>query len=298
MGPLQTETRTSISTAVFTVKFKGISLLDEGKAMLSPAMIVGSSTWQLEVAFRANQLSVALTRLHGTLPAKATIWLEQPAHTIASKGPVTVLEDKSFAHRNMLEGRLFQQATNDTATFVVQLAPVGDECDEPVSTCRSSTNAVLEALLFNPAYADVMLIVQGQSIPAHRCLLSSRSKIFHAMFQPQAHAEGIILVGTVVAAREALRFLYTGAVNDVQLCALAPDLLAFACIYQIADLKDYVETYCMATMNMKSAKEIMRTAEKHDRAELRVRCMKFIAAHLKTLRISRHWRLATILWRI
>lgn len=284
MGLQHTETKASIPTVIFTIKFTGISLLPVGKSMTSQDMKVGSSTWQLEVSFRANHLSVALRRVAGARPAIATIELEMPAHTVVSDGPVTVLEEKAFMHRNFL-GKSFQMATQDTVTFLVQLTPSGDE---PVNWRPQSTNTILESMLFDPTHADLMLIVQGERLPAHRCLLSSRSSVFQSMFHPSPSpstpaAEGITLSGTAAAAREAIRFLYTGALHEDQLHVLAPDLLGFACTYQIEDLRGYIEDYCLATLSLTSVKEIMRTAEKHDRSELRTSAMKFIAAHLKTL---------------
>lgn len=47
----------------------------------------------------------------------------------------------------------------------------------------SHVSAMVRSLCMNPQHADVTLVVDGERLPAHKCILCSRSDVFHAMFQ-------------------------------------------------------------------------------------------------------------------
>lgn len=142
------------------------------------------------------------------------------------------------------------------------------------------------SLLQGADFADVMLIVHGERLSAHKCLLCPRSAVFRAMFQhpmKEAATNEVVLGGDgsfdAMTVRAMLCFLYTGSVQESQLEVLAPQLLALACIYQIDDLKIYVEDYCIAKLSEDNVKPIAQCAHQHDCPRLRDHAVAFIAQH-------------------
>ena len=86
------------------------------------------------------------------------------------------------------------------------------------------------SLLDSGALSDVTFLVDGESISAHRAILSARSEYFHAMFRAGGMSEsrggaeaGPVLIPAADRAsfKRMLEFLYTNSVRDLALCSAA-----------------------------------------------------------------------------
>ena len=80
------------------------------------------------------------------------------------------------------------------------------------------------ALLKSGHLADVVMLVEGKKLAAHKCFLSARSPVFAAMFlhdtkENQQSQIEITDVDTDVL-QEVLRFIYTSKAENLELLAL------------------------------------------------------------------------------
>ena len=75
-----------------------------------------------------------------------------------------------------------------------------------------------DGLLFDEGTSDVVLIVQGDRLPAHRAILAARSPVFKPMFFGSMRESSAqeVEVSTFAAAtmRLLLRFMYAGAIES------------------------------------------------------------------------------------
>lgn len=84
------------------------------------------------------------------------------------------------------------------------------------------------SLLDSGALSDVTFLVEGESISAHRAILSARSEYFHAMFRVGGMSESrsgseaspvLIPAADRASFKRMLEFLYTNSVRDLALCS-------------------------------------------------------------------------------
>uniref|UniRef100_A0A7E4VHW2 BTB domain-containing protein n=1 Tax=Panagrellus redivivus TaxID=6233 RepID=A0A7E4VHW2_PANRE len=102
-------------------------------------------------------------------------------------------------------------------------------------------------LYLNEEYSDVVFVVEGENIPAHRNILGQRCSIFKAMFQTNSELQKqvIQLPGTILYAfKTLLKFIYTGDAAELYTITLDDlfDVLSVAKTYEMQQL----EELCMA----------------------------------------------------
>ena len=70
------------------------------------------------------------------------------------------------------------------------------------------------SLFLNPDYADVHLVVEGVSFPAHRIILAARSQYFRALLyggmKESTQSEVELKAATTIAFKSLLKYVYTG----------------------------------------------------------------------------------------
>lgn len=191
-------------------------------------------------------------------------------------------------------------------TEQVHIAPV-EELHQLKTLVRPIGSA---SLLFNPACSDLTLMVEGERIPAHKCLLCPRSAVFHAMFQHpmKEAASNEVQIGehSAAAVKAMLSFLYLGTISgcgggsgggaSIWLCAgagtgnmkaamaqLLPELLSLAVFYQIADLQEFIEDAWSAHLTVDNALEYLNRAQFLQQQQL-VQCtVRFVAKHYQAI---------------
>jgi speckle-type POZ protein len=128
-------------------------------------------------------------------------------------------------------------SVNDSVVFKVEIIVFGDleATSFPlVSTVNSnilipSLSRSLKQLLSSGDIADVVIDVGGVHLSAHRCILSARSPVFHAMLKNEMteRVTGTISIDDVdpQVMQECLTFMYTDECSDSMVSQLIFNLI-------------------------------------------------------------------------
>ncbi|XP_065202413.1 speckle-type POZ protein-like [Planococcus citri] len=138
-----------------------------------------------------------------------------------------------------------------------------------------------EKSFLNPKFSDVTICINGKEYPSHKVILSSRSKVFEAMFQHdlQENQTSRIQVNDIneVVFLEILRFIYTGKVENLD--SLASELLPVADRYDLRKLKIICENALIGKLSAKTAASILILADMCDAKDLKNQTVEFIKSH-------------------
>ena len=151
-------------------------------------------------------------------------------------------------------------------------------------------------------YHDVQFLVGGETIRAHKNILSSQCEYFATMLG-SGFAEGTGGGGgatsgrggnpaaplpvedtTPAAFRAVLRFLYTGAVELEEASVL--DVACLAQRYLVDDLHERCLAYCAANISLTNALPWLVTADAHAVAGLRATLLAYVAANLDEVKAA------------
>lgn len=136
-----------------------------------------------------------------------------------------------------------------------------------------------EHLVDEKAFSDVIFIVGGNTLYAHKCILSTRSPVFAAMFlhEMREKLENKVEVKDIDydVFREMLRFVYTGKVNRFDL-AMAYDLLIAADRYSLDSLKSMSEKKVCEGFTKNTALGYLQLADRYRAKVLRGKAIEFI----------------------
>lgn len=138
-------------------------------------------------------------------------------------------------------------------------------------------------------YSDMTLVVQGESIPAHKIIVCSRSPVFKAMFNipMQEATTSNVVVGdefTVDTVEAMLQYLYTNSIPEDDLDVLAFDLLAIGSYYQINTLTQFVADYFLVEpLSVVNVAAILIAAKQYSLKPLLKRTLRYIMANSTTL---------------
>lgn len=134
----------------------------------------------------------------------------------------------------------------------------------------------------DPAFADVILTVRGERLPAHKCLLVPQSAFFKAMFQHPMKEAACNEVSIddqfpVSAVKAMLHFVYTGSIPPQALADDAAQLMALASYYQIDTMKRCVEAFLIESMNTANVGKMLHTAHAFSCLDLQEAALQSIA---------------------
>ncbi|XP_008208890.1 speckle-type POZ protein-like [Nasonia vitripennis] len=137
----------------------------------------------------------------------------------------------------------------------------------------------------NRDFSDMKIIVQGTSFHAHKIILSNASSVFAAMFrhwmtetqQGSVHIEDM----TSEAAKEMLRFIYTGKIEFTETCK--EELLAAAKKYGIWRLKFKCASYLCKTIKIDNAVKYLELADLYRIEQLKKLAIKFVVDNGKKM---------------
>jgi len=138
---------------------------------------------------------------------------------------------------------------------------------------------------------DLTVEVQGESIPAHRALLASRSLVFKAELQGQMKErnEDRIAISDMQPAvfRALLRFIYTDslpAIDDLNMedsLEMTRHLLVAADRYAMDRLKLICAQILSKSLDVESVTTTLALADRHNCSVLKDACIEFIVSSNK-----------------
>ncbi|KDO32822.1 hypothetical protein SPRG_02515 [Saprolegnia parasitica CBS 223.65] len=148
---------------------------------------------------------------------------------------------------------------------------------DPVAMLRpslltSSYAADMRSLIDQPDFADVVFLVDGRRVHAHRAILAARSDHFKAMF----------CSGMREARELEVHYMYNDAV-DVPTPELAIELYAAADMYTLDRLKGLCELVVQKGLAVENAGVLLSAADELHATRLRDLCMHFIVRHFDTV---------------
>lgn len=195
---------------------------------------------------------------------------------------------KKFIRRDFLVDETNGLLPDDKLTLYCEVSVVADSINisgqTPMNSfkipeCRLSDD--FQSLLENPVYPDVTLVCGEKEFPVHKSILSSRSKVFQAMFEhkmlenERSRVEIEDIDGEIMM--EILRFIYTGKAQNLD--KYADELLPAADKYCLERLKVQCEETLCTTIDRDNVAETLILADLHSAIQLRQQTIDFINAH-------------------
>ncbi|XP_065223543.1 speckle-type POZ protein B-like [Planococcus citri] len=191
----------------------------------------------------------------------------------------------------------YQFLNNDTLTLFIHIkwisepskVNVSHQCDtsspaamlDPTLTKCCNLSEMLESMLENPEFADVVFTTNGKSYPAHKNILAARSQVFATMLREKEVKHGKSKKIEIKVAhmseevlRAMLRYIYTGKCEN--LSELADKLFIAAVKYDLDGLRDICEQTLYKAVSAQNAAAMLEFAEKHRANELKSKAMEFI----------------------
>ncbi|KAM0898585.1 hypothetical protein ACQ4PT_021848 [Festuca glaucescens] len=169
--------------------------------------------------------------------------------------------------------------------------------DLPIPTIAAATEEIVlpstnfhqqfGELLRSGTGADVTFLVSGESLPAHKLILSARSPVFMAEFfgQMKEKCSGHVEVKDMDRAvfKAMLHFIYTDTVPELdqrleEVATMAQHLLVAADRSGLDRLKLICEGKLSGGISVDTAATTLALAEQHNCSQLKAKCAEFIVS--------------------
>jgi len=139
-------------------------------------------------------------------------------------------------------------------------------------------------LFLSDLFSDVTLVVEGQSLSAHRVILAAKSDYFRTLLtsgMKESYSKEVELKDTPIQAfRLLLRFIYTGQMSlEEQELEVVLDVLGLAQRYCFLELEKSVAEHLCSTLDEERVCEIFESAKLHEIQPLIESCYTFIDHH-------------------
>jgi speckle-type POZ protein len=160
----------------------------------------------------------------------------------------SLLSDGSLTICCEIEKRIDQNSESNNNGIAVAA-----NCVQPINGADQFTSTRMERLFEDMKFSDVTLSVLGRQFQAHKCILTSSSKVFSAMFEHQTkeklsnHVKIEDIQPEVF--NELLRFIYTGRSTSAAMETMAAQLLVAADKYLLDQLKSECEFHLLRRMS-------------------------------------------------
>ncbi|XP_034484363.1 protein roadkill-like [Drosophila innubila] len=150
----------------------------------------------------------------------------------------------------------------------------------------------LGALLETKDFTDVTIITaDGHKIPAHKNILSARSKVFAAMFKHpmKENTENCVAISdfSYDVVMKLLRFIYTGEVNNLQ--EMSTDLMAAADKYELNRLKAICAEFMGDNLSIETAPIVLKASDLYNMKDLKSEAIKFIKSNIPEVTETSNW---------
>lgn len=147
-------------------------------------------------------------------------------------------------------------------------------------------------LLEMATLSDVTLAAGKEKFKAHKAILSARSPVFRAMFQPGSFKEQeksfVQIEGhDPIVVKEMLTFIYTGEAPKLK--EKAHDLFFIADMYQLERLKQLCKRQLWRDIDVKNVVDTLLLAMTHDLIQLKRKCTHFITDHIAEVMKTKEW---------
>ena len=146
-------------------------------------------------------------------------------------------------------------------------------------------------LFLDQETSDIVILCQGEQIPAHKCILSARSPVFRAMMQANMlesiKREINIEVDDKDVLFEMLRFIYTAKVGDG--FSKIKELLVLADKYEVVELLKYCGKNLAATLSNENALQLGVFAETHNAENLMKHCIHYVWKNMP-YSLDKNWK--------
>jgi hypothetical protein len=130
-------------------------------------------------------------------------------------------------------------------------------CAQPFNCNDEIATSTLERLFEDGQLSDVILSVHGRQFQAHKCILSSSSKVFEAEFKYNVSNQVVIEDIQPGVFHQLLRFIYTGRLTSATMETMAARLFAAADKYLLNQLKSECESHLRHQMSAENCMELL-----------------------------------------
>jgi len=182
---------------------------------------------------------------------------------------------------------VFEFEYEAVSTDIAKLKPLS-------SDCKTRFHNEFRRLLESGKNSDVVFLVDGEKIKAHKIILTTRCEYFESMFDSgmaESTSKEIVVTDVEPAVFERLlRFIYADekpqpdSRTDIMM-----GLLIAADKYGVDDLKAYCETTLCSRLNTKNVIEALLLAETHNCSVLMATAMSVFASFVHVLRKQDKW---------
>ena len=179
---------------------------------------------------------------------------------------------------------------------VVSSGPLESYYLNPPSTASVSSKfgRDMEKMFISMPHSDLVFIVDGKELPAHKAILSSRSSVFEAMFDhPDLKENQLNRVDIEDVKPEVfqalLRFIYTDRV-DLKDVETSKDLLIAANRYLLQLLKFRCEKVLIQRLTTANCSEMLLLADTHNAPHLKTTTTDFIRRNMAAVMKSNGWK--------
>jgi speckle-type POZ protein len=178
----------------------------------------------------------------------------------------------------------------------VKKESVSSSADPPVLAvdCSGGLSSHFEELFNNMSSSDVSFNIGGREFPAHKLILSARSKYFAAMFKHPMKEKSTNQVNIEDIEpdvfQELLRFIYTGRVRTATMETVAANLFIAADKYLLGELKKECENYLLHHMTPDNCVVLLLHGDLLNPAESLKEAAKFLRRFPNEVMATDEWK--------
>lgn len=185
---------------------------------------------------------------------------------------------------------------DDKITILCEFILFGDivnssDSERTVTVPTSTIVQDFSSLFEDKILTDVIILVDGQEIQAHRAVLASRSAVFGAMFMhsTKEKEENIIDVKDIEfdVMYEVVKFLYT---DQAEVKNISDRLLLAADKYDLKRLKALCEVDLLKTMSIENAANLFLLADVSNAVQMKDRVLSYLLMHLNKVTETEGWK--------
>jgi speckle-type POZ protein len=181
-------------------------------------------------------------------------------------------------------------------THVVKKEPTSSSADPSVLAvdCSSGLSTHLDGLFNSMQFSDVILNIRGREFPAHKNILSARSKYFAAMFKHPMKEQSTnqIKIEDIEPEvfQELLHFIYTGRISKATMEKMAANLFIAADKYLLDELKMKCENYLVLHMSPDNCVVLLLHGDLTNPAEPLKEAAKYLRRFPNEVTSSERWK--------